>query len=136
MSFFGKQFKKVKVENGPEFFEKLKLSEQILALLRQKESVTTFTKTSDSTLQYVIKAGDKVVLDQKIDLGKEIDFTTPGGIATKVFFSLEGDVLNSYMKFPDGTTVHMDRSFDAAGMKLVLYVDGSPTRATVFYEAL
>ncbi|XP_063628845.1 uncharacterized protein LOC134800265 [Cydia splendana] len=137
MSFFGKQFKKIKAENALEVIGKLNLSAQTLALLRSQDTVTSFTKNADGTLQYVVKdSTGKVLVDQKIVLSTLTDYKSPDGMETKLKFELAGDVLKSEMHLPDGKVVHMDRYFEASSLKMELYVQGVAEKATVYYEAL
>ncbi|XP_047999374.1 uncharacterized protein LOC125236567 [Leguminivora glycinivorella] len=137
MSFFGKQFKKVKAENALEVIGKLNLSAQTVALLRNPESVSSFTKNADGSIQYVVKDNTgKVVLDEKIVLSALSEYKSPDGVVTKIKFDLQGDVLKSEMHFPDGKIVHMDRHFEANGYKMELYLQGAAEKATVYYEAL
>ncbi|XP_063540942.1 uncharacterized protein LOC134749874 [Cydia strobilella] len=137
MSFFGKQFKKVKAENASEVIGKLNLSASIVALLRSQDTVICFTKNADGTLQYVVKdSTGKVLVDQKIVLSTLFDYKGPDGMETKAKFELAGDVLKSEMHMPDGKVVHMDRHFEANRSKLELYVQGVAEKATVYYEAL
>ncbi|XP_063388671.1 uncharacterized protein LOC134674508 [Cydia fagiglandana] len=137
MSFFGKQFKKIKAENTLEVLGKLTLSAQTLALLRSPDTITSFTKNADGSLQYVVKDGTgKTLVDQKIVLSTLTDYRSPDGMETKVKFELAGDVLKSEMYLPDGNVVHMDRYFEANSLKMELYVQGVAEKATVHYQAL
>ncbi|XP_063368772.1 uncharacterized protein LOC134657150 [Cydia amplana] len=141
MSFFGKQFKKVKAENAAEDSEvirKLNLSEQTAALLTNPDTISTYSKNADGTLQYVVKSGSgAIILDQKIILAEHRDFKSPDGkMDTNVKFVLDGDVLKSHYHLPNGSVVHMNRHFDANGMRMEIYVKGVDEKATIYYEVV
>ncbi|XP_063388758.1 uncharacterized protein LOC134674571 [Cydia fagiglandana] len=137
MSFFGKQYKKVRAENALEVIGKLNLSEKTVALITNPDTISTFSKNDDGTLQYVVKSGSgALVLDQKIVLAEHRDFTSPDGMDTNVKFSLDGDVLKSHFHLPDGNVVHMNRYFEGNGMRMEIYTKGSAEKATVYYEVV
>ncbi|XP_061722416.1 uncharacterized protein LOC133528924 [Cydia pomonella] len=137
MSFFGKQFKKVKAENASEVLGKLNLSDQTVSLITNPDTISTFSKNTDGTLQYVVKSSSgALILDQKIVLAEHRDFTSPDGMDTNVKFVLDGDVLKSHFHLPDGSVVYMNRYFEANGMKMEMYIKGAAEKATVYYEVV
>ncbi|CAG9104790.1 hypothetical protein JYU34_011944 [Plutella xylostella] len=136
MSFFGKKYQKTDIENVLELMDALNVSEKIRAVLRNTESHSTFIKNADGSIQYVVTHNGNTLVDQKIVLGEEADFTTPDGTVTKNTFTLEGDTLKATMKTPDGKLLHFDRHFQGDVLRMEIYLDGLDLKGIVHYHVV
>ncbi|XP_011555160.3 uncharacterized protein LOC105386336 [Plutella xylostella] len=135
MSFFGKKFKKVQVENAQELLGALAVSEKILESLKNPDNVSSFAKNADGSIQYVIEANGKEILSQKIVLGQDVETTTPEGKTVHNVYTLDGDVLKSVMT-ANGKKTNFVRKFEGDSMTMEVAVEGSDAKAVVHYKTV
>ncbi|XP_073948215.1 uncharacterized protein [Choristoneura fumiferana] len=136
MSFYGKKFKKVRMENVEEFMEKMNVPESIRLLVKNMNSISIFNKNDDGTIQFVVSNDGKESFNQKIVPGGDVDFKTPDGKTAKVHFEVKGDTIESRVTFDDGRKLHMDRVFEGNTMKQIAYKDGVDLKCTTYYETV
>ncbi|GBP62926.1 Fatty acid-binding protein, liver [Eumeta japonica] len=114
----------------------LELSEKVRSLLKQTDSLTSFTKNADGTWTYKVEVGGNVLLEETFGIGKEYDYTRPDGVVTKNTFTLEGDTLKQVMKDPEGKSLYIERAFSGDTMKLKVNADGIDITGYVEYQSV
>ncbi|KAI8442085.1 hypothetical protein MSG28_005719 [Choristoneura fumiferana] len=86
-------------------------------MLRNMDSISTFQKNDDGSIQYIVFKAGAEAFNQKITPGVDADFKTPDGSNAKVHFELKGDTLESVITLSNGNKLHLDRIFEGNTMK-------------------
>ncbi|KAI8442083.1 hypothetical protein MSG28_005717 [Choristoneura fumiferana] len=136
MSFYGKKYKKTRLENSEEFMELLKVPEPTRQMLRNMDSISTFQKNDDGSIQYIVFKAGAEAFNQKITPGVDADFKTPDGSNAKVHFELKGDTLESIITLSNGNKLHLDRIFEDNTMKQIAWKEGLDLKSITYYEVV